>query len=202
MTLSKTLPLLTALCLFNASHAGSLQLSFSDDAGNPLPDVVATLLSTSPQPGTQASGTPAVAIVDQRDNQFVPHVSVVRTNTLVSFPNSDNVRHHVYSFSPVKSFELRLYHGTMSEPVLFDQPGQAVLGCNIHDSMLAYIYIVDTDYFAVSDVNGQLQIIDIAPGEYELQLQHPRSEELTYQYTHCYDNRQCRTKLHDWPPAA
>ncbi|KJS04272.1 MAG: hypothetical protein VR73_14875 [Gammaproteobacteria bacterium BRH_c0] len=136
-----------------------------------MADVVAALLPAIAQTNPQDS-TPAV--MDQRDNQFVPHVIAVRTNTLVHFPNSDNIRHHVYSFSPAKRFELRLYHGTTAEPVLFDKPGQVVLGCNIHDSMLAYIYVVDSDYFAVSDPLGKLELQEIPPGEYQLLIQHPR----------------------------
>lgn len=114
-----------------------------------------------------------VAIMDQRENIFVPHVLAIRTNTQVRFPNSDDVRHHVYSFSPAKKFELRLYHGLTADPVLFDKAGTVVLGCNIHDSMLAYIYVVDTEYFAVSNVKGEIKITAPA-GNYELQVNHPR----------------------------
>lgn len=168
----------TVVCLLLATtgltckaSAGDLNLSFHDDNGKPLADVVAALLPTKAAPAGQ-NAVPAV--MDQRNNRFVPHVIAVRTNTLVRFPNSDNVRHHVYSFSPAKRFELRLYHGTTAEPVLFDKPGQVVLGCNIHDSMLAYIYVVDTDIFAVSDPQGKLALAQVPPGEYQLQIQHPR----------------------------
>jgi plastocyanin len=75
------------------------------------------------------------ANVDQVNKQFVPRITVVRTGTAISFPNSDNIRHQVYSFSPSKVFTLKLYAGTPAAPVLFDKPGMVVLGCNIHDKM-------------------------------------------------------------------
>ena len=80
----------------------------------------------------------------------------MRSGTSVAFPNSDNIRHHVYSFSLAKRFELRLYQGTQSAPVVFDSPGVVVLGCNIHDWMVGYIYVTDDSRFAVSDEHGRV----------------------------------------------
>jgi plastocyanin len=117
---------------------------------------------------------PETAVMDQRQRQFAPHVLPVRVNTLVSFPNSDDIRHQVYSFSAPKRFQLALYHGMPSEPVHFDQPGVVVLGCNIHDQMLGYIYVVATPWFAISDATGRLRIADVAPGQYTARLWHPR----------------------------
>lgn len=150
--------------------AAEIQLSFEAPQGQPVQYAVAALLPSE----ARDSGDHPMAIMDQSDQQFAPHVLAVRTNTLVRFPNSDNIRHHVYSFSPAKRFELRLYHGSTAEPVLFDQPGRVALGCNIHDSMLGYIYVVDSQWFAVSDAEGRLSIKDVPPGDYQLQIQHPR----------------------------
>lgn len=149
--------------------AVELQLKVSDDQGIVLSDVVAALVPEQ-QP---VFGTPPVVLIDQRNKEFVPRVLAIRTNTLVRFPNSDDIRHHVYSFSPAKKFELRLYHGMTAEPVLFDKPGTVVLGCNIHDSMVAYIYVVDTEYFSVSDAQGNIRL-QAPAGNYHLQLYHPR----------------------------
>jgi plastocyanin len=149
--------------------AANFSLQLMDSKGQPLEYAVAALVPENnihhdpTQPG----------IMDQRENTFVPYVLAVPVNTLVHFPNSDDVRHHVYSFSPAKRFELRLYHGQTAEPVLFDQPGKVVLGCNIHDSMLAYIYVLETNYFAISDAKGQLQITDMPAGTYRLDIYHP-----------------------------
>jgi plastocyanin len=87
------------------------------------------------------SSTPYV--MDQVNKAFLPHVLVVPKGAKVSFPNSDDIRHHVYSFSEAKTFELKLYHGQPKAPLDFAEPGIVVLGCNIHDSMVGYIYVYD-----------------------------------------------------------
>lgn len=149
--------------------AASLTLEFTNTGNEPVAQVVAALIPTA----KAAASSPPTALMDQRNNAFVPGVLAIRTNTLVHFPNSDNVRHHVYSFSPAKRFELRLYHGETAQPILFDKPGRVVLGCNIHDSMLAYIYVVDTEFYGVADAQGKLVIENLPAGEYQLELQHP-----------------------------
>ena len=87
-------------------------------------------------------------IIDQRDKQFIPYVTALQVGTSVWFANTDKIRHHVYSFSPAKKFELPLYAGVPAEPVVFDQPGFVTLGCNIHDWMIAYVAVLTTPYFA------------------------------------------------------
>ncbi len=148
--------------------SAQLTLSLKDAENKPVKDVVAALIPVVPE---EYSAVPP-AEMDQREKMFVPKVLAIRVNTLVRFPNSDDIRHHVYSFSPAKKFELRLYHGSTAEPVLFDKPGTVVLGCNIHDTMVAYIYVVETNYFAVSDEQGVLHI-NAPKGGYQLQVQHP-----------------------------
>jgi len=149
--------------------AAQMELTLVDTQGKPLNNAVAAIV---PAKKINYTALPP-AVMDQRKNMFVPGVLAIRVNTQVSFPNSDDIRHHVYSFSPAKKFELRLYHGMTAEPVLFDKPGTVVLGCNIHDSMVAYIYVVDTDFFAVADAQGKISIT--APsGTYQLQIYHPQ----------------------------
>jgi hypothetical protein len=96
----------------------------------------------------------------------------------VKFPNSDNIRHQVYSFSPTKRFELRLYEGTPSDPVLFEKPGVVVLGCNIHDWMLGYIYVTDDPRFGVTDAQGKLTLEQLPAGSYQATLWHPQVRDL------------------------
>ncbi|WP_423835223.1 methylamine utilization protein [Stutzerimonas stutzeri] len=137
-----------------------------DAQGRPVAGVVLSVAG-------QAQRKPApVAIMDQLDKQFVPAVLAVATGTAVSFPNSDDIRHQVYSFSPAKRFELRLYEGTPSAPVGFDHPGLVVLGCNIHDWMLGYIYVTDDPWFGVSDAQGLINL-DAPAGQYPATLWHP-----------------------------
>jgi plastocyanin len=116
------------------------------------------------------------ASIDQVNKQFVPRVNVVRTGTAISFPNSDKIRHQVYSFSQPKPFTLKLYAGTPAAPVLFDKPGMVVLGCNIHDKMLAFVAVVDTPYFAKTDGTGKATV-ELPAGRYRLRVWHPNLAE-------------------------
>jgi hypothetical protein len=112
--------------------------------------------------------------MDQHDKTFVPLVLAVPVGTAVSFPNRDNIRHHVYSFSRAKRFELPLYIGTPAAPVVFDRPGVVVLGCNIHDWMVGYIYVADTPYVAKTAEDGRARLAELPPGTYEVRVWHPR----------------------------
>jgi hypothetical protein len=112
--------------------------------------------------------------MDQRELAFVPDVLVVRTGTAVEFPNSDKVRHQVYSFSGAKSFKLPLYAGRAHPPVLFDKPGVVTLGCNIHDGMIGYIYVTDSPWQAMTDAQGHANLSAVPEGAYVLRIWHPR----------------------------
>lgn len=168
-----SLVLLAALVMASPLYAAALQAELVDAAGEPLGDAVITLRGP-----VDSAHTSLPVQMDQRNQQFQPHVLAVRTGTSVSFPNSDDIRHQVYSFSPAKRFELRLYQGTPSEPVLFDKPGLVVLGCNIHDWMLGYIYVTDDPWFAVSDDDGRAVIADLPVGRYVVTLWHPGNPQL------------------------
>ena len=111
--------------------------------------------------------------IAQTDKRFVPTVSVLPVGSAVNFPNRDTVRHHVYSFSQAKTFELKLYIGTPANPVVFDRPGVAVLGCNIHDTMVAWVLVVETPYFGRTDAAGRLRLDSAPPGSYRLRVWHP-----------------------------
>ena len=115
-------------------------------------------------------------VVDQIDREFVPRVTVVLAGTSVTFPNKDNVRHHVYSFSPAKKFELPLYAGTPAAPVVFDKPGLVVLGCNIHDWMVGYIYVSESPYFARTGSDGRALLRDLPERSYTVRVWHPQLE--------------------------
>jgi hypothetical protein len=100
-------------------------------------------------------------------------VSAVQVGTSVLFPNKDNIRHHVYSFSPAKKFELPLYAGVPAEPVVFDKEGFVTLGCNIHDWMIAYIAVVPTPYFQVTGKEGQVTLKNLPAGPYMVEVWQP-----------------------------
>jgi plastocyanin len=161
---------LTALVL--PAGAASLTVQVADAAAKALPDAIVYVV---PKTGNKtAAADKASVVIDQIDRQFVPLVSVVQTGTAVTFPNKDNIRHNVYSFSPPKTFELRLYSGVPAKPVVFDKPGLVVLGCNIHDQMIAYVQVVDTPWFAKTDAAGNVRIENLPPGNYEVRAWHYR----------------------------
>ena len=152
------------------AHAGALNVSVTDAAGAPLVDAVALL---EPASGKAPVKPMADTEIAQAKRQFTPRVTLITTGTRVSFPNFDTVRHHVYSFSTIKTFELKLYTGVPGVPVVFDKPGVAVLGCNIHDSMSAWVVVADTPWAARSGAGGHARIDAIPPGHYRLRLWHP-----------------------------
>lgn len=161
---------LTALLLTASVQAATVTFKTSEPSGRVLDSVVVTLLPV----GKVALPPPRPGSIQQVTKTFVPLVSVVQTGAAVEFPNNDTVRHHVYSFSASKVFELKLYAGTPAKPVVFDKPGVVVLGCNIHDKMVAYIMVADTPWFAVSGDDGMAKIADLPPGDYMVQTWHPR----------------------------
>ena len=149
--------------------AGSLEASVKDDRGKPVADAVVSLTPSAALPVRAG-----IAFMDQQNKEFVPAVLPVAVGTSVTFPNRDNIRHHVYSFSPAKRFELPLYSGTPAAPVVFDTPGSVVLGCNIHDWMVGYVYVLPTPYYAKTAADGKARIADVPPGTYEARVWHPR----------------------------
>ena len=147
--------------------AASVEVTLRDGRGAVLRDAVVYATTDAPQPRPKR-----MAVMDQKDRMFVPHVLVIQTGTSVIFPNSDDIRHQVYSFSPPKMFQLPLYKGTPAAPVLFDKAGVVTLGCNIHDRMSAFIVVVDTPYFATSDGRGKASL-DLEPGRYSVHAWFP-----------------------------
>lgn len=113
------------------------------------------------------------AVMDQKNRMFIPHVLPVQVGTSVRFPNSDDIRHQVYSFSPAKTFQLPLYAGSPAKPLVFDKEGVVVLGCNIHDQMSAFILVVDTPYFDKTAADGRASLGGMEPGRYTLHVWYP-----------------------------
>ncbi|QAA00012.1 methylamine utilization protein [Pseudoalteromonas sp. R3] len=128
-------------------------LQLRDQHGSPLPDVVVEVIAP-----LSAGSVQQVAVMDQIDKQFQPRMLTIIQGQAVSFPNSDDIRHHVYSFSDAKRFELKLYAGTPIQPIRFEQSGVVVLGCNIHDSMVGYIYVSKSKDVLTTNQQGTVQI--------------------------------------------
>lgn len=149
-----------------AVSSTSVTLAIRDAGGGAVPAAVVYLEGPVRGPVSQ----PVKVTLDQRDKIFVPEVTVIQTGTDISFPNSDSVSHHVYSFAQPNAFELPLYKGDARPVIRFDHAGVVTLGCNIHDLMIGYVIVVDTPHFAIADAGGNVSFADVAPGSYQVQV--------------------------------
>jgi plastocyanin len=143
--------------------AASLLVRVVDAAGHPVRDAVVTLY---PAAGARAPRAAGRYVVSQQNLQFHPFLTIVPVGADVSFPNFDNTKHHVYSFSPAKRFELKLFAKDQSRTVHFDKAGVVALGCNIHDQMSAFIVVSDSVWTARTNGQGIAVLADApnAPG--------------------------------------
>jgi plastocyanin len=187
---------LAALAVTAHAGAATIEVSVVDDQGKPIENVAvyatpahdatehvaavdhtahgaAELAAAATGHAAPAAEAPT-AVMDQHNLQFAPHLLVVQAGTSVTFPNTDVVSHHVYSFSDAKTFELALYKGNAYPPVTFERTGIVVLGCNIHDGMLGYIVVVATPHFAQTNEQGVALIEGVPNGDYVLAAWTPR----------------------------
>jgi len=158
-----------AFLICGDAAALTLQVDVAGKTGMPLADAVVYAIPVNTK--VQLKPQPLVNIV-QINKTFVPKMTIVQTGTDISFPNKDSIGHDVYSFSPAKTFELKLYSGVPSKPVLFDKSGLVTIGCNIHDQMIAYVMVVDTPYFAKTDAHGVARLEGLLPGDYDVKAWH------------------------------
>ncbi len=158
-----------------SAAAADLRASVKDHRGKVIADAVVLAVPADPRNALHAKSM--LDAVDQVDKQFVPYVKPVLVGSKVRFPNSDKIRHQVYSFSAAKKFELPLYGGTDAPPVVFDKPGVVVLGCNIHDWMIGYIYVSETPFFGKTGPAGTVTIKDLPAGDYTVRVWHPGMED-------------------------
>ena len=168
MPLLRLLLALTALCLAGTAQAADLTVVIRDASGRPVEDAVVI---------ADAAGRSAPAAgqftISQRNMQFVPYVLVIPVGSTVEFGNLDPYRHHVYSFSPAKKFELKLFGQGETRPVRFDRPGLVSIGCNIHDSMQAFIQVVDTPFARKSDATGRVTLRGVPGSVRQVRVYHP-----------------------------
>jgi len=169
MNLLRVRVLLAAFGLCHNLQAGSLDVTVKDGNGALVSDAV---VYAKGRAVTSALAKKRM-VIDQRDKQFIPYVTALQVGTSVLFPNNDNIRHHVYSLSQAKKFELPLYAGVPAEPVTFDKEGFVTLGCNIHDWMIAYVAVLATPYFEVTGKEGRTRLKDLPPGQYIVEVWQP-----------------------------
>jgi plastocyanin len=171
--IASALLLFASLLHVAGAFATTLVVAVQTADGRPLAGAVLTVHVLN---GIGHPAAPVNAVMDQVNRAFVPDVLVIPPGSSVEFPNSDSVSHQIYSFSAAKKFQLPLYRGKRYPPVRFDQVGFVTLGCNIHDSMLAYVLVTDAPYFGRTDSTGSWSV-DVPRGTYRVTVWHPRMRE-------------------------
>ena len=162
---------LLLVVMAQGARAADLDATVRNERGEPVVEAVVVAV---PDVAAPKPSRPKLEQVEQIDQEFVPRVKPVLVGSAVSFPNRDSVRHHVYSFSPAKRFDLPLYVGTPANPVVFDTTGVVTIGCNIHDWMVGYIYVAESPYYATTDAKGRARLSGLPPGGYTVRVWHPQ----------------------------
>lgn len=163
---------LSALLISGQAWAGDLSVTVRTSGGKPVPNAVVTVHAAAG--GATAPGRFAWPMqMVQKDMTFDPFVLLVPVGATVSFPNQDTVRHHVYSFSATKKFELKLYGQGETRSVQFDRTGAAAVGCNIHDSMVGFIKVVDTPHAVKTGASGEALLRNVPEGPVVVRIWHP-----------------------------
>lgn len=163
--------LLAAVGTCAHAQAGSVSGRVAAQDGSPIIDAVITAVPVAAGVVAAKPGTKAVMI--QEGKQFIPYVLAVQAGTTVDFPNHDSFRHQVYSFSTAKTFELKLYGGGEIGSVVFDKPGAVPVGCNIHDNMLAYVFVASGPHYSVTGAEGAAALKGLPAGVYTVSAWHP-----------------------------
>jgi plastocyanin len=154
-----------------ASSPASLRVQVVDGDGLPVRDAVVELHAAKPPVGPIRF--PWKMGMAQKNQTFTPGTLIVARGSTVAFPNLDNVRHSIYSFSKAARFEIDLYGRDQTRTQTFNVAGSVKLGCNIHDQMRGYIRVTDTPFAGKTDHNGYVTLSGMAGGAARLTVWHP-----------------------------
>jgi plastocyanin len=165
--MARTIILLLLVMFGSLAMAGELRTTVHDHRGEPVAQAV-----VSARPAGQAVHVEPgpIVVIDQVDKEFVPPLTVINQGTAVRFPNNDNIRHNVYSFSKANAFEIPLYADQTADPIVFANPGVVALGCNVHDWMSAHVFVSDTPWVGVTDEAGAVTLSGLPAGDYEVEV--------------------------------
>lgn len=133
------------------------------------------------EPAGGAVPRPAAApfVMSTRDKQFVPRVLTIPRGSRVRFPNEDVILHNVFSVSGRNSFDMGLYKKGAGKEHRFDEAGLVRVFCNVHHSMVGYVWVLDTPFVAVPDASGEFVLTGIPKGPGRLTVWHEQAEPRT-----------------------
>lgn len=174
---------LSCYLMTSGSLVHALSIQVKDSELKPMPDTIVWYISNDQSKTHPNSENETIYIMDQQNKQFAPYVLAVPSGGKVAFPNSDSIKHHVYSFSAAKPFELKLYQGVSHQPLVFDKPGVVELGCNIHDWMLGYILVADSSVIGKTDAQGRISL-ELPDVTGTLYIWHPRFKQKSQPQQH------------------
>jgi plastocyanin len=157
--------------------AADVTVTVTDAGGQPVADAVVTIDAPGPRPA------PRHFVINQRNVIFVPEVLVIPVGSTVAFGNLDPFRHHVYSFSEAKKFELKLFGQGEQRSVTFDKAGLVAIGCNIHDQMQGFIHVVESPFAERTDAHGRVTLHALPGGRHALHVWHARLRSPGHQLT-------------------
>jgi plastocyanin len=165
--------MLAFACVHGIAIAATVDVVVTDTNGKPAAGAIVSLV---PETGAIPSQSTIAneAVIDQRNQMFDPLVVTIRKGGHVVFANNDATMHQVYSFSQIKQFEYEIKQGEKSPPVVFDKPGVAAIGCNIHDNMVAFVYVADSPWTVTTDEHGHARLDHVPDGAYRASVWHPR----------------------------
>jgi plastocyanin len=173
MNLQRSWIVCLGLVLGTSGNATELVVRVTGARSAPVADAVVSVRGADEGARSRVP-PPTTKIIDQRSETFVPYVEIFRPGDQVVFRNSDRTRHHVYSFAPAKSFEFVIAPGHSSPPEALDQIGEIAVGCNIHDRMIAHMYISDAGHVAKTGADGRVVFGDLPDGHYSIRVWHPQ----------------------------
>lgn len=163
---------ITVWMFLSSAQAVTLTVDVLNESGDEIAVTQVVVALHASEASTLRKNNSVVRQIEQTNSQFKPFISAVQVGSSIKFPNRDSFAHHVYSFSEPAKFQSELYSQQESHEIEVSKPGVIVVGCNIHDWMLAYVYVVDTPNFA-QPKNNQVQFESIEDGEYSVSIWHP-----------------------------